>query len=633
MKQCSYFLLCLTLLVSLIAGFTQVKAQQPGWQATASLSTARFEHTTTLLRDGKVLVVGGISVYNPCCRVTNSAELYDPVTGQWSVTGSPNAPRHDHVAVRLADGKVLIVGGQGATSSLLSRAEIYDPHTGTWSAVGSLGALPSNPRAVLLTDGRVLITGATRKTAEVYDPATNLWSRTGPMNVQRYSHSLTLLPNGRVLAAGGGITIGDSRTAEIYDPATNAWAPTGELREPRIDHQATLLPNGKVLVAGGSEGSVIVSAQSELHGQSAAAQIANDSSQINYIAAAELYDPITEQWSTTGSLIIPRSLHTLTLLTNGKVLVAGGVGGFLTLNRLSISELYDPAIGRWTLTASLNVGRGMHTATLLPNGKVLAAGGEPSISLSGPLTLASAELFDSGTPTIVSISAASFTVGPLTPEAIVAGFGANLAASTQAAAGLPLPTELAGVSVRVRDSAGIERAAPLFFISPNQINYQIPVGTANGPATITVSNSAVGLVEIGRFAPGLFAANANGQGLAAAVALRIKADGAQGFEPVAQFDAQQQRFIATPIDLSLTSNQVFLILYGTGIRSRSALSAVNVSIGETNGEVLFADAAPGFVGLDQINVRLPHSLAGRGEVDVVLTVDGWVSNKVRVSIR
>ncbi|HKQ74778.1 MAG TPA: hypothetical protein VJ810_13885 [Blastocatellia bacterium] len=154
-----------------------------------------------------------------------------------------------------------------------------------------------------------------------------------------------------------------------------------------------------------------------------------------------------------------------------------------------------------------------------------------------------------------------------------------------------------------------------------------------GPATVIVSSGPVGILDIASVAPGLFSANADGQGVPAAVVLRIKADGAQSFEPVAQFDAGLNRFVAAPIDLGPASDQVFLALFGSGIRFRSALSAVRASIGGTNSEVLFADAAPGFIGLDQINVRLPRSLEGRGAIDVELSVDGRASNKVRVSVR
>lgn len=610
-------LLGAALLLGLPALVIQARAQ--AWSQTGALGAPRSLHTATSLANGKALVVGGINVISPCCTNTGSAELYDPAIGQWSATGNPSTPRANHIAVRLANGKVLIASGNGSPfSALLNSAEIYDPDTGSWSPAGSLNVARQSPRATLLADGRVLVSGGVApggftNTAEVYDPATNAWTPTGNMNSARVLHTVTLLPNGKVLAAGGSAASFNpiqQRTAEIYDPATNAWTLAGELNVPRQTHTTTLLANGKVLITGGSsDGGAAILAQ------------------------AELYDPATGQWSVTGSMTTPRVLHTLTLLPNGKVLAAGGSSAN-TGGLLRSSELYDPATGAWAADAELAAGRQNHTATLLANGKVLAVAG------SGAGQLTSAELYDSGAATVASVSAASFTLGGA-PESIVAAFGSNLAASTQVASSLPLPTTLAGVSVRIRDIAGVERLAPLFFVAPGQINYQIPAGTVAGSAIMNVisggSSVAAGVVEVSSVAPGLFAANANGQGVAAAVALRIKANGAQSFEPVARFDSTLNRFVAAPIDLGPdlgnASDQVFLVLYGTGLRFRSALSAVSCAIGGVNSEVLFADAAPGFVGLDQVNTRAPRSLAGRGEVDVALVIDGKAANTVRVSIR
>jgi uncharacterized protein (TIGR03437 family) len=138
---------------------------------------------------------------------------------------------------------------------------------------------------------------------------------------------------------------------------------------------------------------------------------------------------------------------------------------------------------------------------------------------------------------------------------------------------------------------------------------------------------------INAVAPSLFAANGNGQGAAAALALRIKPDGAQSYEPVAQFDAAQNKFIARPLDLGPATDQVYLVLFGTGIRRRSSLSAVIATIGGAYAEVSFAGAQGDFAGLDQINVLVPRSLAGRGEVDVLLTVEAQMANAVRINIK
>jgi len=237
---------------------------------------------------------------------------------------------------------------------------------------------------------------------------------------------------------------------------------------------------------------------------------------------------------------------------------------------------------------------------------------------------------------ILNVSAASYNGAALAGDSIISAFGSGLATTTQAAMSNPLPTTLAGTTVKVKDSAGVEREAPLFFVSPTQINYLLPAGTANGAATITV-NSGDGVVsnanvQIENVAPGLFTADASGRGAAAAVVLRVKADGSQSYEPVVRYDTSQNKLVAVPIDLGAESDQVFLIVYGTGMRYRSGMSGVSARLGGTNIQVLFTGAQGGFAGLDQINLRLPRELAGRGEVDVTLTVDGKAANAVKVSI-
>jgi len=245
--------------------------------------------------------------------------------------------------------------------------------------------------------------------------------------------------------------------------------------------------------------------------------------------------------------------------------------------------------------------------------------------------------YEAGQGVIACVSAASYSNSALAAEAIITAFGSNLATITQAASMIPLPTSLAGTTIRVRDSAGTERLAPLFFVSSSQVNYQIPPQTAMGTATITITNAdgaiSTGTVQIVAVAPGLFTANSNGQDAPAAVALRLGADNSQSYETVAIFDAIQNKFISRPLDLNPATDQVYLMLFGTGIKFRSSLAAVSAKIGGVDAEVLYAGAQGGFAGLDQINVRIPPSLVGRGEVEVVLTVDGQTSNTVRVNIR
>jgi uncharacterized protein (TIGR03437 family) len=234
-----------------------------------------------------------------------------------------------------------------------------------------------------------------------------------------------------------------------------------------------------------------------------------------------------------------------------------------------------------------------------------------------------------------SVSAASFDAASrLAPESIAAGFGSSLSPEIVGASSPPLPTTLGGLSVKLTDSNGIERLAPLFYVSPGQINYLIPPGAANGPATVTVTKGAVpvasGAAQISSVAPGLFSV---GQGVAAGFALRVKAGGAQSYEPIVQFDPAQNRFVPAPIDLGPATDQVFLALYGTGVRFRRSLSAVSCAIGGVSSEVLYAGASPDYVGLDQVNVRLSRALIGRGAVDVALSVDDKGANTARISIR
>lgn len=143
MNQRLYSLFSTAFIAYLLTSLIQAKMQEPVWRATGGLSSARTRQTATLLENGKVLVVGGLTVPNPCCQAASNAELYDPVTGQWSSTGIPSTARYDHVAERLVNGKVLIAGGSSAPPSFLTGTEIYDPDTGTWGAAGNMSARAS----------------------------------------------------------------------------------------------------------------------------------------------------------------------------------------------------------------------------------------------------------------------------------------------------------------------------------------------------------------------------------------------------------------------------------------------------------------------------------------------------------
>ena len=215
-----------------------------------------------------------------------------------------------------------------------------------------------------------------------------------------------------------------------------------------------------------------------------------------------------------------------------------------------------------------------------------------------------------------TVSSASFFVeSPVSPESIASGFGRDVSLGTESAAAIPLPTSLAGTTVTVRDSQGIERLAPLFFVSPGQLNFFIAAGTATGLAVLTVridgQEVALGNVAIQYISPGLFSANGDGQGVAAAIALRVEPDGSRSEQFV--FDAAPAKGsrAAVPIDLGPEGDEIFLVLFGTGIRG--FVSEVSATVGGIDVPVLAAVAQGQFVGLDQVNVGpLPRALAGRG---------------------
>ena len=606
-----------TLMLKSVA-LAQPPVSSPGWSYTDSLSMNRYGHTATLLQNGKVLVAGGAGTCSPRCSnlAYGSAELYDPATGKWSTTGSLSR-RYGHSATLLPNGQVLVAGGINfgpdiGHISYLNSAEVYDPVTEKWRPTGSLTIIRGDDhQAVLLPNGKVLVVGIpdinSRPivwSAELYDPATERWS-TGTLPMFEYGAGLTLLPNGKFLSTSGNV-------ARIYDPVTEKWSGTGQPTLIQFAGATILLPNGKVLLTGTRE----------------------DTNSV----LAELYNPATGTWSATGSLNNKLYYGSATLLPDGRVLVAGGTDTNSHSHRNA--EIYDPATGAWSTASNMITARQFYTATLLSGGKVLVAGGYDGDYDSFGTYLSSAELFDPGLPqagTVTNVSAASYRLTGLASEAIASGFGTNLATATSGVVTLPLPTQLAGTTIKVKDSAGIERLSPLFYVSPQQVNYQIPPGTATGAATVTITSSngmvSTGLALIHAVAPSLFAANANGQGVAAAMAQRVKADGSHSYEALAEFDATQNKFVARPLDLGAATDQVYLVLFGTGIRSRSALTAVIATIGSAYGKVSYAGAQPEFVGVDQVNVLLPRNLIGRGEVEVLLTVETQLANPVRISIR
>ncbi|HZS08141.1 MAG TPA: MBG domain-containing protein, partial [Blastocatellia bacterium] len=260
---------------------------------------------------------------------------------------------------------------------------------------------------------------------------------------------------------------------------------------------------------------------------------------------------------------------------------------------------------------------------------------------TGTLTIAGQTLTVTQSRTFTLVSAASYDGTAIANDEILAGFGNGISSVTDTAMSLPLPTSLGEVQIKFKDSAGAERFAELLFVSPLQINFVTPPDLAYGTAMVTVINGgteiAAGTVEVAAVAPSFFSVNSSGSGLAAALALRVKPDGSQSYESIAEFDAGQNVFVPVPIDIGSDPNaatdEVFLVMFGTGLRHRTSQENVTVKIGGVDAEVLYAAEQPTFRGEDQVNIRIPRSLIGRGEVDVVVTVDGKAANTVKINIR
>jgi uncharacterized protein (TIGR03437 family) len=233
---------------------------------------------------------------------------------------------------------------------------------------------------------------------------------------------------------------------------------------------------------------------------------------------------------------------------------------------------------------------------------------------------------------------ASFHVTSVAPLSLASAFGENLTASAVAATSVPLPTTLGGVTVTITDSANQMRSAPLLYAGPTQVNFQIPADTAAGRARITLRSqggvTTTGELLIETIAPGLFAANTNGQGIGAMDAVRVDANGAQTPVQTYRYDSTQQRQVGVPISLGAETDKVFLSLYGTGLRGVQNLSDVTVEVGGVAVPVTYAGRQPQYEGLDQMNIGpLPRSLAGRGEVTIVTTIKGKRVNRLTVVIQ
>jgi uncharacterized protein (TIGR03437 family) len=225
-------------------------------------------------------------------------------------------------------------------------------------------------------------------------------------------------------------------------------------------------------------------------------------------------------------------------------------------------------------------------------------------------------------------------IAPVAPASLVSIYGSNLASAAMSATSLPLPLTLAGASAIVTDASGVQTPLPLFFAGPTQINAVIPASANSGPAVITISTPSgpvTSPVVLYPTAPTLFTANQNGMGVAAGQLVTNESNGKQTVAAIFNVGCAPGSCVGTPLDVS--SGATALVLFGTGIQNRAALSDVTVAIGSQTLLAAYAGPAPGFTGLDQVNVLLPASLAGSGTVNISVTVAGTQSNVVTATFQ
>lgn len=241
------------------------------------------------------------------------------------------------------------------------------------------------------------------------------------------------------------------------------------------------------------------------------------------------------------------------------------------------------------------------------------------------------------TSTLTATSAATYAVGALSTESLGTLFGTNLAASAVSATTSPWPTTLGGVQVQVKDAGGAVLFAPLYYVSATQVSFLVPANAATGTATLTVLRDGATVstttTSIERVVPGLFTANASGTGVPAAIALRVKADGTQTQEAVFRLNSTTGQYEPATISLGAATDQVFLLLFGTGFRNRTSLDGVSFTLGDATATFTYAGAHPTLYGLDQANVLIPRSLAGKGAVSLTMRVDGKAANTVTVNVQ
>lgn len=339
--------LSLLLILPALGGFWWL-ARPPAPQLTPQVA-GRSEHTATLLADGTILVVGGRGIRGGATAVV---ERFDPRTGLWHDAGRLRSARRHHTASLMPDGAVIVVGGDGSGSLLLgtildgiATVERYDPPTNRWATLAPLPQGVTLHSAVVLGDGRLLIAGGVRDNgalarpltaAWAYDAARDRWAAVAPLNLPRSRSAGVALPDGRAMLVGGSENgaLSASQSAETYDAGADSWRLVADL-------------------------------PARLLGTPQSAQLADGRTLFVIDDAVALYDPGRQHWSAAARPPQPTANGTLTALPDGRALLIAA----------QRQDIYDPVQDRWQF-GTRTIERSWHTATLLPDRRVVLLGGQ-----------------------------------------------------------------------------------------------------------------------------------------------------------------------------------------------------------------------------------------------------------------
>ncbi len=334
--------------------------------------------------DRKWLLVGGARGQLLAQQAWSTTEVYDPMTDTFSPGPAMNAPRSLHSMTQLPDGRWLLVGGVNATNDPQASCEVYDPVLDTFVSVASLGTPRMGHTATLLANGKVLVTGGiqampvtptqlepihqTVRTTELYDPATNVWTPGPNLLTPRAGHAAVTRPDGKVLLAGGiswdtNIILGwvpaVRRSCDLYDPAANTVAAAPQMANARSLIDPVDLGNDRWLFAGGIAGITIIPWNPG-----------------NPTATAEIYNAVTNTWTTVGSMASARGNHKGWRLANGDVVLAGGASGsMLSPTPLGSTEVFSPTTNTFSPGPAMNFARAGAAEFHTPQGQVHLFGG------------------------------------------------------------------------------------------------------------------------------------------------------------------------------------------------------------------------------------------------------------------